>query len=196
MEYTGLQLITNAIDPHLGGNVLEGDPFTFAPRCWRYMIERFSLESVLDIGSGIGYSSAFFHKNGLKVIAVDGLQENVDMAIYPTILQDLAKGPVNCKVDLVHCQEVVEHIHQDHLENLLASLSCGRIILMTNALPGQYGYHHINEQETSYWTDHLQRYNCHLLSEDTLRLRNIAREEGAVYLANTGCIYANRNRLA
>ncbi|MCF2487526.1 bifunctional 2-polyprenyl-6-hydroxyphenol methylase/3-demethylubiquinol 3-O-methyltransferase UbiG [Dyadobacter sp. CY347] len=192
MEYSGLQSYTD--HPYLGGNILEGDPFTFAPRSWQYLMDRFAINSVLDLGSGLGYSAAFFHKAGAKVIAVDGLLKNVEKAIYPTIQADLALAPVHCCVDLVHCQEVVEHIDENYLDNLLSSLSCGRFIVMTNALPGQEGHHHINEQQTSYWTGHMARYNCHLLVEDTYRLRLLAASEGANYLAATGSIYANRNK--
>ncbi|WP_316832967.1 class I SAM-dependent methyltransferase [Pedobacter aquatilis] len=195
MEYTGLQQVNNADKAHLGGNILEGDPFTFSPKVWNYMIKRFALKSVMDLGSGLGYSARYFHQAGLEVIAVDGMRENIEKAVFPTIEHDLAKGAIHCKVDLVHCQEVVEHIAEEFLPNLLSSLTCGKLILMTNALPGQEGYHHVNEQECAYWNEHLAEYDCHVLHEDTARIRKLAASEGAHYLAQTGTIYANRKKI-
>ncbi len=194
MTYHGLQSMQNNVTPHLGGNIIEGDPMTFSPHVWNYVIERFAIRSVLDLGSGLGYSSEFFFKKGMKVIAVDGMEENTKKSLYPTLQFDITTGPINCQVDLVHCQEVVEHISEDFLDNVLNSLACGKIILMTNALPGQGGFHHINEQDFDYWVKHLANINCHLLHEDTRRIRAIAKEEGAKYLSSTGALYANRNR--
>jgi hypothetical protein len=123
--YSGMSLVDSKDEPHLGGNVLEGDPYTFCPQVWSYVIERFAISSVLDLGSGIGYSADFFYRKGLRTIAVDGLSDNVKMALYPTVCHDLTKSPVLTSVDLVHCQEVVEHIDERFLENLLLTLCCG-----------------------------------------------------------------------
>ena len=94
----------------------------------------------------------------------------------------------------MHCQEVVEHIEEAFLENLLQSLACGKFILMTHALPGQGGYHHVNEKPTEYWVEHLRRYNCHVLAEDTARVRKLAEAENARFLAQTGLVLVNRSR--
>jgi SAM-dependent methyltransferase len=185
----------NSLVPHLGGNLVEGDPATYSPLVWQYVISRFAIGSVLDLGSGRGYSSAWFHRAGLQVAAVDGLKENCLCAEYPTVHVDLTQGPVTARVDLVHCQEVVEHIDAQYLDNLLDSLTCGRFILMTNALPGQGGYHHVNEQPTEYWVEHLRSRNCWVLENDTARIRNLAQQEGAEYLGRSALLLANRNLL-
>jgi hypothetical protein len=193
MKYDELLFSSDTGASHVGGNIIEGDPFTFSPSVWNYLIKRFSIRSVLDLGSGSGYSAQYFHKSGLEVLAVDGMKENCARAIYPTVHIDLTRSRVFTRVDLVHCQEVVEHIEEEHVDNLLASLACGRFIVMTNALPGQGGYHHVNEQPTEYWIRHLARYNCEVLDEDTKRIRSLAAAEGAIYLAETGLVLANRN---
>lgn len=179
-------------NPHLGGNLMEGDAWTFCPGVWNYVIDRFAVKSVLDLGCGLGYSSQYFKRKGLDVLAVDGMIENVNNSIYPSLLCDLTKERVTTRVDLVHCQEVVEHIEERYIDNLLSSLTCGKFILMTNALPGQGGYHHVNEQPIEYWTEQLKRYNCELMEEDTARVRRLAEIDGAVWMARTGTVYANR----
>lgn len=180
--------------PHLGGNFRVGDPETHSPGAWDYVVDRFGIDSVLDLGSGAGNAAHYFARKGLDVIAVDGLAENVEKAIHPTILWDLTQGPVTTRVDLVHCQEVVEHIEEAYLDNLLASLMCGKYILMTNALPGQFGHHHVNLQPTEYWIDHLCRRGCQLLEKDSNRVRALAQRDGATYLAATGIVLANGRR--
>jgi hypothetical protein len=193
MAYEGLVSVYSDSHQHLGGNIKEGDPFTFCPKVWEYAIDRFGVRSVLDLGSGLGYSSKFFFDRGRQVIAIDGLDENVRHAIYPTVKHDLTHGPIQCVVDLVHCQEVVEHIDAKHLDNLLQSLACGKFILMTHAVPGQGGHHHVNEQPSEYWIEHLQKLDCALLQEDTKRIRELAKEDGAVFMAHTGMLFANRS---
>jgi hypothetical protein len=184
---------THVQELHLGGNILEGDPDCYCPNVWDYVIKRLGIKSVMDLGGGAGHASHYFYRQGIPVVSVDGLKENIEKSIYPSILHDLTKGPVVTKVDLVHCHEVVEHIEEVYLDNLLQSLACGKYILMTNALPGQGGYHHVNEKPTQYWIDHLARYNCIVLPKDTDRVRNLAKYDGAGYMERTGLLLVNKN---
>lgn len=193
--YDGLTHAANPNQTHLGGNHLEGDPYTFAPRVWDYLVDRFGIKSVLDLGSGMGYAASYFYRKGLQVVAIEGLAENVEHAIYPTVQIDLTEHFVKANVDLVHCQEVVEHIEEKYIDNLLTSLANGKFILMTNALPNQGGFHHVNEQPIEYWVQQMARYNCHVLAEDTNRIRGLADQEGARYLAKTGTLYVNKNKV-
>lgn len=194
MTYAGLRAVEDHREIHLGGNIAEGDPFTFAPTVWDYLLKRFAVQSVLDLGAGSGYAADYFHKAGAKVLAVEGLRQNCARSVFPSIHFDLTQGSVYCQVDLVHCHEVVEHIEERYLDNLLTSLACGKFIVMTNALPGQGGHHHVNEQPTEYWIEHLRRYGCEVLVEDTQRVRRLAAADGALYLARSGLVLANRNR--
>lgn len=178
---------------HLGGNLLEGDFNTHSPRVWDYLIDRFAISSVLDLGSGLGYSSHYFHKKGCKVVAVDGLESNVKNALYPTVMHDLNVGPVKTKVDLVHCQEVAEHIEPRFVDHFLYSLTCGKFVVMTHAMPGQLGHHHVNLQPPEYWIQRMGYVGMVLLPEDTNIVRKIANDEGAIYVAQTGLVFANQN---
>jgi len=191
-NYRGLTVADAQDRPHLGGNIREGDPFTFCPRVWSYVIERFCINSVLDIGSGVGNAADFFFRRGIRTIAVDGLIENVNASLYPAICHDLTISAVAANVDLVHCQEVVEHIEEKYLDNLLSSLSCGRVILMTHALPEQKGFHHVNLQPMEYWVNAVTARGYNLMAEDTDRIREIAQQEGALYVQSSGLIFHRR----
>jgi SAM-dependent methyltransferase len=187
--YAGTTSIEPKNAPHLGGNLREGDPYSFCPQIWNYVIDRFAIASVLDLGSGLGYAADYFFRKGLRTIAVDGLAENARAALYPTICHDLTKGPVVANVDLVHCHEVVEHIEERYLDNLLSSLCCGRVVLMTHALPGQGGYHHVNEKPADYWVGHMGKRGYNLLAEDTNRIRAIGQVERAPYMQASGLLF-------
>jgi len=194
--YEGLTgFLDHTNEPHLGGSVRVGDPFTYCPSVWDYVISRFSIASALDIGSGSGNASNYFFSKGLKVVAVDGFTESVMKSVYPSIRHDLTQGPIVTKVDLVHCHEVVEHIEEQYLDNLLDSLACGKIILMTHAVPGQPGHHHVNCQPQEYWIEALKRRNCVLANEDSRRIRELAGKDGAVFMRDTGMIFVNESRI-
>jgi len=185
-------LVTSAENPHLGGNIREGDSDCYAPNVWKHVVSRFCIESMMDLGSGLGHAAHFFSRLGVKTLAVEGLAENVRASRYPALLHDLTRGPVQTVVDLVHCQEVVEHIDEKHLDHVLQSLSCGRVILMTHGLPGQPGYHHVNLQMPDYWIGHLQACGFDYLAEDTRKVRKIAEQDGAIYLQRTALLFHRR----
>jgi SAM-dependent methyltransferase len=191
--YEGMTFIDDEHGPHLGGNVREGDPYTYSPTTWDYVVRRFAVSSVLDLGSGMGFASEYFFRQGLRVIAVDGAAENIRNAVYPTLQIDITRGSVVCEVDLVHCQEVVEHVAEAYLENLLDCLCNGKFLLMSHALPRQYGHHHVNLQPKEYWVAHLDRRGFNYLVEDSRRIRELARQDGAIYLANSGLVFARRH---
>ena len=195
MTYSGLHTANDPALPHLGGNVRGGDPFTWCPSVWRYVIDRFAIGSVLDFGSGSGTAAAFFHKQGLRVSAVDGLDENVANAVFPTIKHDVTLSPLISRFDLVHCQEVVEHIAEAYLGNLLDTLACGKVVLMTHALPGQMGHHHVNLQPPEYWHYHMSTRGFSVLEEDTRRIRSLAASENAAYMSQSGLVFGNSQRL-
>ena len=194
MTYDGLVPALSEASPHLGGNITVGDPFTYSPLVWDYVIDRFCITSALDLGSGCGNASFYMHKKGVRVVAVDGFRDNVAVSLYPAIQHDLTERAVFTRVDLVHCQEVVEHIEEKYLCNLLDSFASGKYVLMTHALPGQVGHHHVNCQPSEYWIHHLSTRGFRLLAEDTSRIRVLAERDGAGYLTHTGMIFANGAR--
>src|SRR3954454_2540852 len=194
-NYSGLDLACGEETPHLGGSIKIGDPFTYCPGVWDYMIDRFAIESVLDLGSGCGNASHYFFRKGLKVVAIEGFIPSVLASSYPAVHHDLTQGAVSTSVDLVHCHEVVEHIDDQYVENVVDSLLTGKIILMTHALPGQAAYHHVNLQPPEYWIQKLEAKGGRLLQEDTDRVRKLAAADGAIYMQNTGLVFANSLRV-
>jgi SAM-dependent methyltransferase len=179
---------------HLGGNFIEGDPATFSPSAWQYLINKFNLKSVLDVGSGRGYAGQWFLEKGLSVVAIDGLHDNVANSIIPSIEHDLTKAPFLHVTDFVNCVEVVEHIEEAFLDNLLDTLCSGKILLMTHAIPGQDGWHHVNCQNSEYWINHLKVRNFILLEDDSKKVQQLAHADGAAHIARNGLVFKNASR--
>lgn len=181
-------------NPHLGGNFVEGDPATFCPSAWEFIIKKYQIKNILDVGSGRGFAADWFRKNCQKVIAIDGLKENVDNSLVPAILHDLTLNPfLSNGIDFVNCIEVVEHIEEKYLDNLLDTLCNGKILLMTHAVPGQDGWHHVNCQESAYWIDHLKRRNFNVDIEESKIIQRLAKSDGAKHVARNGMIFKHES---
>jgi SAM-dependent methyltransferase len=185
------EYVVNSDNPHLGGNFSEGDPATFCPAAWQYIIQKFNIKSALDVGSGRGYAAKFINELGVETIAIEGLIENVNNAIYPTIKHDLTFKPYLHKVDFVNCIEVVEHIEEKFINNLMDTLCNGSYVLMTHAVPGQKGWHHVNCQESSYWINLFKKRNFILLEEDSSTIRKLAMKDGGLHIARNGMFFKN-----
>jgi hypothetical protein len=177
-------------EPSLGGNMIGGDPNTFHPALWSYLVDRFSIDSMLDIGCGEGHCTKHFFEMGIPAFGFDGLKTNVERAVFPIALHDLRAGPFVMPVALAHCFEVVEHIEERYLNNLLGTLANGRVIAMTHALPGQGGYHHVNCQPSDYWIDRIVQLGYRFLQDETQKGRSLISTTGTwTYFARSGLIF-------
>ncbi len=182
-------------EPSLGGNLVGGDPQTWHPALWDYLIEEFGVKSVLDVGCGEGHCVQYFREAGLSAIGVDGLKQNIEQAVVPIELHDLRHGPYLSPVDLVHCCEVVEHIEEIYLDSLLRTLANGAVIAMTHALPGQEGYHHVNCQPADYWIGKLEAFGYEYRPRETREAQDrIAASGSWTYFIQSGLILRRRLR--
>lgn len=179
-------------NPHLGGNTLSRDKNTWSPLAWTYVIEKYNIKHLTDLGSGEGYTSQWFTEQGITVTAVEGLEANVKNAVIPTVLHDLTVAPFLKETDLVICIEVVEHIEESFIDNLLTSMCQGKYLLMTHAVPGQPGYHHVNCQDSEYWITHLQNRNFLLLEEDSKEIQKLADRDKARHISRNGMLFVRR----
>jgi SAM-dependent methyltransferase len=183
-----LTVVLDESNPHLGGNSVENNPNTFSPDSWKYIIDKYKIESVLDVGSGYGHAASWFHEYGLKTYAIDGLEVNCQNAKHLTKCVDLSKKHFVVDVDMVHCIEVVEHVDEKYIDNLLTTLCCGKYIFMTHGLPKQRGHHHVNNQLPEYWINHFKDRGYVHIEEDSLKIRELSgtgkhiRESGMVFV--------------
>ena len=147
--------------PHLGGNICGGDKRTFYPPLWKWLIDTLNVKTALDVGCGTGEALREIGKH-CTVMGIDGLPDNVFACNGLALAWDLTGvNKLHMRpVDLVWCCELVEHVEEQYVDNVIAALSPGDWIAMTAAKPGQGGWHHVNEQPAEYWKEKLsQEYN-------------------------------------
>jgi len=166
--------------PHLGGYLKGGDSGSFYPEMWTWLVRKYKITSVIDVGCGEGHAARYFADLGCDVLAIDGvwqLSQNWQFHMH-----DYTTGPWPQKVlgtrmegatDLVWCCEFVEHVEQRYEENFLTTFDMAMMIAMTHGLPGQGGHHHVNCQPPEYWIARLAERGFRLNRPATRRARGL-----------------------
>jgi hypothetical protein len=178
---------------HLGGNFEDNDWASYSELTWKYIIEKYNIKSSLDVGSGRGFSSKYFESLGVDITAIDGLKDNVENSLVPTLQVDLTKGNFLKEVDFVNCVEVVEHIEEKYINNLLDTLCNGKYVLITHAFPGQEGWHHVNCQPSEYWIEKFSNRGYTFDKEQSLFLRKLADMDGAAHIQRSALFFIRDN---
>ncbi|HVB82884.1 MAG TPA: methyltransferase domain-containing protein [Candidatus Binataceae bacterium] len=116
-----------------------------------------SINSVIDIGCGVGAWLRAFRENGVaSVRGVDGKYVDPSKLCIPQecfTAMDLTEPDVlEGRYDLALCLEVAEHLGTLSGRTLVRVLSdLAPLILFSAAIPGQGGIGHVNEQWPEYW---------------------------------------------
>ena len=185
-------VVTDSERPDLGGNIRHGDIHTWSPLLWRYLVERFGVHSMLDVGCGEGHAVLFFHRLGVRSHGIDGLLANVRRAVTPIALHDLLAAPYVMPVDLVWSCEVAEHIAPEKVDHYIDTLANAHIIAMTHALPGQYGHHHVNCQPRDYWIQHITKRGYMLSEDNDLFVELSGKDRTWNYFMKSGLVFLRR----
>jgi hypothetical protein len=151
---------------HLGGYVKSdhrfpnGDPLTYCPTVWEWMIERFHPRTLLDVGAGEGHAVAYFRRRGVRALGIEGSQTALRTSrrwLEPgwLVAHDYTSGPLPSgtvdSVDVIWSAEFVEHVEARFEEHFLSTFDLARVVFMTHGLPGQPGHHHVNCHPPGYW---------------------------------------------
>ena len=122
------------------------------------------VESVVDVGCGIGTWAAEFEAHGVSdVIGIDGDYVDRSQLLIGRerfFAHDLIKPlRLGRAFDLATCLEVGEHLPETRAKGLVADLtSLAPSVLFSAAVPGQGGTQHVNEQYLPYWIDLFQSH--------------------------------------
>ena len=169
-------------DRGLGGCNVCGDPGTECPKMWRYLVDKYNIKSVLDVGCGFGFHLKYFKDfMGLKVKGVEGSKKVQELSFFPENITNHAysRGPLilNESFDLCWSIEFVEHVEEQYSENFIKTFQSCKYLLMTFATKGQGGYHHVNENSKEYWVNKLAHYGFSLDENETSIIKEIAVED-------------------
>jgi len=173
----------------LGGNLRHGDTMAILPRFWRYLIDRFAVRTMLDVGCGEGHALRCFYRMGVIAHGIDGLKHNAENAVYPMTVHDITKSPYCYSCDLVHCVEVVEHIEDKFVDNVLQTMMNAPVVVMTHGEPGQAGYHHVNLQPKEYWIKKFETRGYTLSIDNELFREMAGREISGSYFSTNGLVF-------
>lgn len=116
-------------------------------------------KTLIDVGCGPGHFANEFKRLGKDKISVTAtdFSKAAEKFINPNvifILKDL-RTPLNLKkkYDITLCLEVIEHIDEKYEEVLCKNLVdlTKKYLIITAALPGQFGLNHVNCKPRDYW---------------------------------------------
>ena len=103
-------------------------------------------------------------------------------------------GGDRIEFDLAWSSEFLEHVDQQYEENIFDAFTRCRYVAMTAAPPGFKGHHHVNLQSSEYWIKRFEEHGFRYDSEETARLRQLARESNPVcYFKDVGLFFVRES---
>lgn len=153
---------------HLGGTSTTGDPDSWYPELWSWLIQEFKVVKMLDVGCGVGFTQDFFSRQGVFSYGIDAepvlarhlWKDSAGEADMYLSCHDFTRGCLlgwGKKFDLVWCCEVAEHIEEQFVNHIVRTLALntGKVLGFCAAPKGAGGHHHVNCQNPPYWIDKL-----------------------------------------
>ena len=189
---------------HLGGFVRSdpvdwphGDPMTYTPLLWDWLVERYRPRVVWDVGCAEGHAVKHLLASGCQAWGIDGCIEALETAVVPReriVIHDYSRGPLVVeatveKPDLVYSCEFVEHVERRYMENFLATFDLARVVCFTHAFEGQAGHHHVNCQAPGFWVSSMQERGFSWDRKASIRSRRIA---GRSHWERSGLVFTRR----
>ncbi len=156
-----------------------GDPRTWLPDLWKDVVDKYGVRTVLDVGCGFGYSTKWFQDRGIAAHGLEGSAAIAREADHPHItVHDFRTGRYvpDFDYDLCWCSEFLEHVKAEYEPCYMAAMVRCRYLLISAALPGFRGHHHVNERPTEHWIERFARYGFEFDQDETNRLRRLAHE--------------------
>ena len=169
-------------DDHLGGCNVFGDPGTECPKLWKYVVDKYNIKSVLDVGCGFGFHLKYFKDFlNLKVKGIEGSAKVQKLSFFPDeiVAHDYTTGKLilDETYDFCWSVEFVEHVEGQFAENFISNFKNCKYLIITHATPGQGGHHHVNEQSEEYWVNLLEKHGLIFDKEETDKIKELALED-------------------
>lgn len=152
---------------HLGGH--QGKTHIDAGAL-RYVLEKFNIGSMLDIGCGPGDMVWLARKWDIEAYGIDG-----DWTIKDDLVLtwDYTNGPREDSrtYDFAWSVEFLEHVEERFIPNYMADFQRCKYALVTYAPPGKGGHHHVNCRKAAYWIGVFEEHGFRLGFDETLETR-------------------------
>lgn len=152
--------------------------------------------SFLDIGCGPGGMVQLAESMEFKVLGIDGDYTLERYNPDRFIIHDFAKAPIEINeiYDIGWSVEFVEHVEEKYIPNYMSAMKKCKALVMTHALEGQTGYHHVNCQNPPYWINKMAEHGFKLDEEKTKTLRSVSTmgvKKKHRFLEKTGMYFVN-----
>lgn len=176
----------NKLPKHLGGhaNITHIDESTLD-----YLISKFNIRSMCDIGCGPGGMVQLAKSKGLESIGIDG-DFTINYTDIKVILHDFTSGPLTIKkLDLAWSCEFLEHVEEQYMDNYFSVFKQCKLVCCTFSTSFG-GHHHVNVRNQLYWDEKFKSYGFHKNIESTDYIRKNSSMKRN-FMRNTGTIYFN-----
>jgi SAM-dependent methyltransferase len=134
------------------------------------ILGKYKIQSIVDVGCGIGTWLAIFENYGVEYIGIDG--DYVDRSLLCIKENNFKcfdlnnKFSLERKYDLALCLEVVEHLEVKSATSFIECLcSLSDLIIFSAAIPCQGGQNHLNEQFPDYWLSIFESIGYYLVDD-------------------------------
>ncbi len=175
----------------------------------KYMKLVFDCRSLIDIGCGPGEQVLVAEEMGYEDnIGIDG-----DWTVLPSdtvtskfVIHDFTTGLVpllneestralygNALThDLAWSVEFLEHVEEEYIPNYMSTFQLCKFAVVTYAVPGQAGHHHVNCQTKDYWIDVFNEHGFSYYAPATEELRKNSTMKKP-FIQRTGLVFSNRS---
>jgi len=161
------------------------------------MVHVMGVKSVLDIGCGRGISTKWFMDHKCRVHCAEATDEGIETTVLPSrdlITQhDFTQGPwwPQETFDAVWAVEFIEHVHEDYMDNWLATMRSAHYIITTHSKWG--GHHHVAIHHEWWWIEKFESRGFMHVPELTDIIRRLSKRGN--YMHRSGLVFRNtRNR--
>ena len=171
-------IIKNPLKPHVAGYLEFGEQ---PQKTIEYLVRIFKPVTVLDVGSGPFGGKKIFNDLGVQLVwCIDGddqllyrdeFMNSGHLKTFSVVDFERSSYRFPTTFDMVFSYECAEHIlnADNYIETITAN--CGKILVITHALPGQRGYHHVNTQPDDYWISRIEKRGFKYLEKESMECR-------------------------
>jgi SAM-dependent methyltransferase len=177
---------SHEIKSHLGGHQ---NRTNIDVPVFDFIATTYDVKHMVDIGCGPGGMKELAEKFQIEWFGIDG-DESIITNSQNTLCHDFTTGvlDLNKNFDLAWSVEFLEHVEEQFIPNFMPVFSQAKYALVTAALPGSPGHHHVNCQTNDYWIKIFQANGFTFLEKETIYLRSIS-EMTKSFFKKTGMFF-------